>query len=480
MVSSNLSVIHQKIKHKTNKFITKFGTLLLLSGLVLYITYTISSHHPCCQSSTLFTTSTHKYSNDPYNSNSFSPTNISHIVFGIASSSNTWKNKKPYIAAWWRPNTTRGSLFLDKPPTEYLPWPSKTDPPFRVSEDVSKYKEYDKHSMPYVIRIARIIVETFRAENKNVRWYVMVDDDTVLFINNLVEVLAKYDHRKYYYIGKNSECVVNNVQGSFEMAFGGAGYALSYPLAEALVTNFDLCIKRYPYLYGSDHILQSCVADLGVSLTLEKGFHQIDLRGDISGLLSAHPQSPFLSLHHLEAVNPIFPFLNRYDSINHLMKAAQADESRLLQQTACYHKRRNWTFSVSWGYSAQIYENIFPPSVLQRPLETFIPWKKGAFPPYVFNTRLPSNDPCEAPHFFFFDSVEHTIGGRVVTSYTRRWERKLPGCSSSGNHSADHISKIHVVSPIGRLISGVSDSSALLLVWLEVEENVVTCYALVI
>ena len=59
------------------------------------------------------------------------------------------------------------------------------------------------------------------------------------------------------------------------MAFGGAGYALSYPLAEALARNLDVCIKRYPTLYGSDHILQSCVADLGVSLTHEKGFHQV-------------------------------------------------------------------------------------------------------------------------------------------------------------------------------------------------------------
>ena len=61
------------------------------------------------------------------------------------------------------------------------------------------------------------------------------------------------------------------------MAFGGAGYALSYPLAEALTKNLDVCIKTYPKLYGSDHIIQSCVADLGVSLSRENGFHQVML-----------------------------------------------------------------------------------------------------------------------------------------------------------------------------------------------------------
>lgn len=421
MAPSNSTAIHQKLR-------CIFYKLFVLSALLLYIIiYIVTSNHPCCQSSTLFT--------DPC-----SPTNITHLVFGISASSNTWNDKKHYVESWWRPNITRGYLFLDRPPTEHLPWPSAVDPPFKVSEG------HDNG-----IRMARAVVEAFRAEKRGVRWYVMAEDDTVFFVNNLVEVLGKYDHRKYYYVGMNSECIVANWEGGFGMGFGGGGYALSYPLVEALAENLDLCIRRYEYGYGSGHVLQSCVADLGVSLTLEKGFHQIDLRGDISGFLSSHPQSPILSLHHLDTANPIFPSLNRHDSLNHLMKAAQADEPRLLQQTNCYHKPTNWTFSISWGYSAHIYESIFPPSILQRPIETFLPWKKGAMPPFVFNTRLPSKDPCEAPHVFFFDSMEEPIGGRVVTRYVRRWQRKLPACSESGNHSADHISKIHVVSPIGKL-----------------------------
>nr|POE95426.1 hypothetical protein CFP56_62211 [Quercus suber] len=165
------------------------------------------------------------------------------------------------------------------------------------------------------------------------------------------------------------------------MAFGGAGYALSYPLAEALAKNLDVCIKTYPTLYGSDHIIQSCVADLGVSLSQENGFHQIDLHGDISGFLSALPQSPTVSLHHLDQVEPIFPSMNRYQSLNHLMEAAKADQ----------------------------------------PLKTFVQWKKSARPPYIFNTQFPSNDPCEAPHVFYFETVEKLItGNQIVTSYVRK------------------------------------------------------------
>ncbi|CAI9776404.1 unnamed protein product [Fraxinus pennsylvanica] len=296
--------------------------------------------------------------------------------------------------------------------------------------------------------MTHLILETFKAEKEGVRWYILADDDTVFFINNLADVLARYDHNKYFYIGMNSESHASNVFHSFNMAFGGAGYALSFPLAEALVNNLDVCIKRYPTLYGSDHIVQSCVADLGVSLTREKGFHQFDVHGDISGLLSAHPQAPLVSLHHLDYINPIFPYMNQKESLNHLMEAAKIDESRLLQQSICYDKPKNWSFSISWGYSVQLYEAIFLPSMLQRPLQTFTPWSKYVWPLFLFNTRIPSKNRCKARHFFFFDSVENKSDNYFITSYSRRMPAgSIPSCSSTGNFSANHVSKIYVLSP---------------------------------
>ncbi|CAA2988069.1 uncharacterized protein LOC111393000, partial [Olea europaea subsp. europaea] len=176
----------------------------------------------------------------------------------------------------------------------------------------------------------------------------------------------------------------------------------------------------------------------------------IDLRRDISGFLSAHPQSPFLSLHHLDVVDPIFPSMNRFESVNHLMKAARVDQSRLLQQSVCYYKQNNWTFSVSWGYSVQIYHEIFAPSVLYRPLETFVPWKKGATPPYMFNTRVPRSDPCEVPHFLFFASVDETkMNNQIVTTYVAKSPpRSLPPSVSSSTCSTYNITKIRVLSPM--------------------------------
>nr|XP_023906598.1 uncharacterized protein LOC112018317 [Quercus suber] len=418
--------------------------------LVWFLFCTYLFNPPNYQPSDLLSTINKKWSTSSpiISTNNSTKTNISHILFGICGSMKAWKHRKSYIEAWWRPNVTRGYLFLDRHPTEeFQPWPS-TSPPFRVSEDLTKLKVFPKILWPIQVRLLRTIMEALRQGDKDLRWYVKGDDDTVVMVDNLVEVLAKYDHTKPYYIGSNSEGVESNFDFSFDMAFGGGGYALSYPLAEALATKLDDCIERYSYINSEDFWLHSCLADLGVALTHDKGFHQIDLHNDISGLLSAHPQTPFLSLHHIDTIDPIFPSIDRSESINRLMKAAKIDQSRLLQQTICYHRQSNWSLSISWGYSAYIYENIIPRSILWRPLETFRPWKRNSRPPlYMFNTRWPSNNPCEAPHLLFFDSIEHIEEGQIVTTYVRAWPRGLSTCSFAGNHSADPITKIKVFSP---------------------------------
>ncbi|PKI33102.1 hypothetical protein CRG98_046506 [Punica granatum] len=260
------------------------------------------------------------------------PTNLSHIVFGIVGSLNTWKGRKAYLESWWRPNVSRGYLFLDGPPeNESLLCPF-TCPALRINENITHWDIYPKIKYPIQIRMVRSI---------------------------------------------------------------------------------------------------------------------IDLRGNIAGLLSSHPQSPFLSLHHINIVDPIFPSMNRSESISHLMKSARVDQSRLAQQTICYQREMNWSVSVSWGYSAHIYESILPRYILRKPIETFSPWKeKAKWPMFMFNTR-PGNstNPCEVPHWFFFESIERQNEDDIVTTYSRAAKHGLGPCSLGGSHSADHINRLQVFSP---------------------------------
>ncbi|CAL9002605.1 unnamed protein product [Prunus brigantina] len=60
-----------------------------------------------------------------------------------------------------------------------------------------------------------------------------------------------------YYIGGTSESADQVVIYSYSMAYGGGGFAVSYPLAAELVKILDGCIDRYDQLYGSDQRIQA-------------------------------------------------------------------------------------------------------------------------------------------------------------------------------------------------------------------------------
>ncbi|GFP89421.1 hypothetical protein PHJA_001085700 [Phtheirospermum japonicum] len=380
----------------------------------------------------------------------FPPTNLSHLAFALLGSEKAWHHRKPYIESWWRPGSTRGLLLLDTQPAgDLLPW-SPASPPYRVSRNLTDFVQRTKARAPVMIRMVHGIMEAFAEldDDENLRWLVMGDDDSVFLVDNIVDVLAGYDHTKYYYIGGQSEFIMSNYWFSFNQGFGGAGFMLSYPLAKALAKDMENCLTRHAGLSSADTITMACVADVGVNLSPHKGIHQIDLHGDISGFLSSHPKSPLISLHHFDMVDPIFPTMDRFESTRHLMKAAAADQSRMLQQTICYHRPSNWSFSISWGYSAHIYEKIEARSYLQNPIETFQTWSSTPRPRphYMFNTRLPSNGSCEAPHVFFFQRVKKGAAG-ILTTYSRAAARGLPPCWSGG-HTADSVSEIRVLSPV--------------------------------
>ncbi|KAL1547446.1 hypothetical protein AAHA92_23923 [Salvia divinorum] len=422
-------------------------TIALLFFLFYVILVAVSNRYPNCPSpsAAFFPPFLKTQQPSPPTTTTTEPTTLDHLVFGLVGSEQAWHHRRPYIESWWRPNATRGLLLLDAAPTgDLLPW-SPASPPYRISDDLTRL--LNKTDV-VAQRIIHAIMEVYREDHENLRWLVMGDDDTIFVVDNMVEILSGYDHTKYYYFGGQSEFILSNYWFSFSQGFGGAGFIMSYPLAKLVAADMEKCQLRYRHLNAADKTTMMCIADIGVNLTPLKGIHQIDLRGDISGFLSSHPKYPLLSLHHFDMVEPIFPGMSRPESTRHLMKAAAADNSRVLQQTICYHRPTNWSFSVSWGYSAHIYESILPRSHLQFPIETFETWQPNPRPPhYMFNTRRPTRDPCRAPHMFFYHTVGTTAEGQILTEFTRAWRRKSPPCSFSGNHSADSVSRIKVYSP---------------------------------
>ncbi|XP_028767485.1 uncharacterized protein LOC114731776 [Neltuma alba] len=345
-------------------------------------------------------------------------TELRHVVFGIAASAKLWHQRKNYIKLWYKPKEMRGIVWLDERVKTY---DNDGLPPIKISGDTSNFPYKNRQGHRSAIRISRIVSETLRLGLKDVRWFVMGDDDTVFVTDNLLRVLRKYDHNQFYYIGSLSESHLQNIFFSYNMAYGGGGFAISYPLAKALVKMQDRCIHRYPGLYGSDDRMQACMAELGVPLTKEVGFHQYDVYGNLFGLLAAHPVTPLVSLHHLDVVEPIFPNVTRLEALKRLTVPMKLDSAGLIQQSICYDKKRSWTISVSWGFAVQIFRGVFSPREIEMPSRTFLNWYRRAdYTAYAFNTRPVSRNPCQKPFVFYFSKAKfNSTKQQIVSEYDR-------------------------------------------------------------
>ncbi|XP_065017948.1 uncharacterized protein LOC135644367 [Musa acuminata AAA Group] len=353
--------------------------------------------------------------------NRLRPLSLRHLVFGIGGSAHLWPRRREFVRLWWRPGAMRGHVWLD----DRVPRPPRNSslarslPPVRVSEDISRFRYTNPTGHPSGLRIARILSETFRLGHRGSRWFVLVDDDTIVCPDNLVAVLAKYDWTEMAYVGSPSESHSANTYFSHAMAFGGGGIAISYPLAVVLAGMMDECIERYPKLYGSDDRLHACISELGVPLSREYGFHQWDIRGNAHGLLAAHPVAPFVSIHHVEAVDPIYPGLSTLGSLKRFTKAMKADPMSFLQRSICYDKRRKLTFSVSLGYVVQVFPTIVLPRELERSEQTYIAWNKlNNRNEFDFDTRDTYRSVCKKPVLFFLRDIERD-GNTTLGSYRR-------------------------------------------------------------
>ncbi|KAG6540954.1 hypothetical protein Mapa_017675 [Marchantia paleacea] len=373
---------------------------------------------------------------------------IKQLVFGIAGSAQLWPKRQEFIKLWWRPNDMRGYVWLEEPVPEV---PGVNLPPVLVSEDTSRFTYTHALGHPSGIRISRVVSETFRLRLPNVKWFVMGDDDTLFNVDNLVQMLSKYDPSEMWYIGNPSESHRQNDHFSSTMAYGGGGFAISYPLAAAINEIQDSCMERYPQLFGSDDRLHACITELGVPLTKEPGFHQFDIIGNAFGLLAAHPVAPFLSMHHLQLIRPLFPGRTALDGLRHISKAMKTEPTSFLQQTICYDRKRSLSFSISSGFVVQVFPQIILPRMLQRPLRTFSAWNRVSEPlEFTFDTRPVPKSICKHPLRFFLDDMEYDHEKDVTIGLYKRQiaidKRKKSGLCWPSALAPDQVTHIRVVS----------------------------------
>ncbi|KAL5340516.1 hypothetical protein BJX70DRAFT_361220 [Aspergillus crustosus] len=132
-------------------------------------------------------------------------------------------------------------------------------------------------------------------EEATMEWAVLIDDDTFFpSMRNLITQLAAYDAKVPQYIGGVTEDMAR-LSNSGYMAYGGAGIFLSIPLLSDLQYVFETC---HSFKDKGDRMLASCIyAHTDAKFTWERGLHQLDLHGDVSGFFESGRPLP-LSVHH--------------------------------------------------------------------------------------------------------------------------------------------------------------------------------------
>ncbi|MED6200109.1 hypothetical protein PIB30_082058 [Stylosanthes scabra] len=152
---------------------------------------------------------------------------------------------------------------------------------------------------------------------------------------------------------------------------------------------------------------------------MEPPHQRVDIHGNPYGFLATHPVSPLVSLHHLDYVDPIFPNLTRVDSISKLEASYKMDPGRILQKSFCYDPRRNWSISISWGYSVELYPSLVSVREMETAFNTMKTWSNRSYEPFMFNTRPVSNDSCEKPLIYFVDQVDRVSKENTRSRYKR-------------------------------------------------------------
>jgi len=144
-------------------------------------------------------------------------------------------------------------------------------------------------------------------------WIFFCDDDTYVYMGNLLAMLGSYHAERDWYIGLYWTPRIDMEWKEVHIAYasGGAGYALSRPMLARLSETMPQCHTRYTRWAG-DIRVGKCVNDLGVRVRAEAGFHHEahdkyewdntgggHPYGHLSHKASAHKRPP-ITFHHLQ------------------------------------------------------------------------------------------------------------------------------------------------------------------------------------
>ncbi|KAI8926120.1 hypothetical protein BC831DRAFT_458076 [Entophlyctis helioformis] len=135
----------------------------------------------------------------------------------------------------------------------------------------------------------------------NADWYIMLDDDTYFFFDNLKELLDKYDPNQPHYIGSHNMFIgCDGVKAWGEgpgFAHGGSGIVISRGAMAKMMSNLNECIVKYMGCWAGDIRVALCLRDHKIFMTDPSGFYR-DPPNDDFWFTKDACHKP-ISFHHL-------------------------------------------------------------------------------------------------------------------------------------------------------------------------------------
>ncbi|MCJ1275661.1 hypothetical protein MMC21_003464 [Puttea exsequens] len=235
----------------------------------------------------------------------------SHIFFGLSTTVERLDASIPQLLRWLP--TTNAKLFAIVVESEQLgPAEGVAEHQDAIGADPGKKQNLESKmrglgmdvtlidplelQAPFSVKYFSLVKIMYESRNEKTKWISLLDDDTFIpSMPALLLMLAKYNTEKEHYIGGLSEDWWSVTHYGL-MAFGGAGVFLSITLAEALNHNYRRCLET-SFANAGDIRLMECIYSVTqTKLTFEIQLHQIDVRGDQSGVYESGIIP--LSLHH--------------------------------------------------------------------------------------------------------------------------------------------------------------------------------------
>ncbi|CAF1561281.1 unnamed protein product [Adineta ricciae] len=225
--------------------------------------------------------------------------------------------------------------------------------------DITFTRRYVERFFDLVNRTWSLLAnKTNDSSNKEVKWLLIGDDDTLWLIPNLLRTLNNYNYKKPTYLGDHSDHLESMQRFGRYYAYGGGGIAFSRPLAQNLAHNISFCDK-YKELFGGDMMLGKCATEvMKVQLSRDVKFHQMDIRGDATGYFESGIQG-LVSIHHMFSWwSPVPGWVSedKEDIVDRFYQAYRSTSFSYLKRYIWIDWEYNETLVLTLGYSVTIYK----------------------------------------------------------------------------------------------------------------------------